>query len=150
MFPCQRNWIGFQVYSLKWENLLLWLLVNLSGHYHDDYGYCHIVIMDSRKLKKCSLGYLPMANTHIRFQQFINWFSAWHVHVNTQILNLSVCFYFVYIVIRNNCSDIQLFLILVMTIVVLDLCIGNSVLFVKLNFPYSIPSCLRPGYFCNG
>jgi len=44
-------------------------------------------------------------------------------------MSLSVCFYFVHIVLTSNCSDIQLFLILVMMIVVLDLCIGNSVLF---------------------
>jgi hypothetical protein len=29
MFPYQRNWVGLQVYSLKLENLLLWLLVRL-------------------------------------------------------------------------------------------------------------------------
>jgi hypothetical protein len=48
-------------------------------------------------------------------------------------MSLSLCVYFVHIVLRSNGTGIQLFLILAMTVVVLDLCIGNSFLFVKLN-----------------
>jgi hypothetical protein len=58
--------------------------------------------------------------------------------------------YLMHIVQRLDHSDLKLFLILVITIVLLDLCIGNCVAFVNLNFSDSIPSHLKLGYFYTG